>query len=86
MAHLSRYYGLKIEGATYLHLHRELGDKAEKGKAVKALEEAAQAWRSYTANVLQWYMNPLWLSRIRNVVDFEKITNWVEDDIAIANV
>ena len=85
MAYLSRYYGLKIEGATYLHLHRELGDEAEKAKAVKALEEAAQAWRSYTANVLQRYMNPLWLSRIRNVVDFEKITNWVEDDIAIAN-
>ena len=46
MAHLSRYYGLKIEGATYLHLYRELGDKAEKAKAVKTLEEAAQAWRS----------------------------------------
>ncbi len=85
MAYLGRYYGLKIEGATHLHLYRESGDETEKAKAVKALEDGAQAWRAYTANVLQRYVNPLWLSRIRSVVDFEEITNWVDDDVAIAN-
>ncbi len=85
MAYLSRYYGHKIAGSTWLHSYRVMGDNTLQAKAVSALEKAAVAWEAYTANILQRYQNPLWLVRIRTgVVDFSQITHWVHHDIDIA--
>jgi hypothetical protein len=85
MALLSRYYGHKIEGSTRLHLFREGGEATDRQKAVAALESAAVAWRAYTANLTARYRNPLWLARIRSEpIDWNAVTRWVEEDIAIA--
>ncbi|NJL18758.1 MAG: hypothetical protein HC901_00050 [Bdellovibrionaceae bacterium] len=50
-----------------------------------ALEQAAEAWHAYTANVLERYINRIWMSRVRTgPIDFEQITEWVEQDTEIA--
>ncbi|MEM0970249.1 MAG: carbohydrate-binding family 6 protein, partial [Verrucomicrobiota bacterium] len=85
MAQLSRYYGHKIEGATRLHLFREMNDPKDQALAVASLERAAEAWRAYTANLLTRYQNPIWCARIRSgPVDWKELTRWVEEDVLIA--
>ncbi len=86
MAMLSRYYGHKITGATSLHLYRETGVAEHQARAVASLESAAEAWRAYTENLLGRYHNNIWMSRVRigGTVDFNQITEWVEQDVEIA--
>ncbi len=85
LALLSRYYGHKIEGSTRLHLFRELNEQQDKARAVAALEQAAEAWRAYVANLTARYHTPIWCARIRGApVDWKGLTRWVEEDITIA--
>jgi hypothetical protein len=83
MARLGRYYAHKIHGSTQVALYRELGDPSYQSMAISELEMALEAWRAYTASSLAQSHNPLWTNRV-GYVDWEQITQWVEDDIAIA--
>jgi hypothetical protein len=83
IAYLGHYYGHKIKGATELHLYRHFGEKSHQRKAVIELEKAAQFWRLYTANSADRYANPIWYNRVA-MVDWDELTQWVDDDIEIA--
>ena len=85
MAYLGKYYALKIEGATELHLHRELKDQNSKYQqlAIEKLTEAASYWKMYAEAAQENYNNPLWTNRV-GYVDWDEIYGWVLDDIKIA--
>lgn len=80
---LGKYYAHKIAGATRLALFRESGVKADQVKAVEELEMALDYWKQYTQAALIQNTHPLWTNRV-GYVDFEKTTDWVAADIAIA--
>jgi hypothetical protein len=84
VALLGKYYGYKIAGSTQLALYRDTKDKKYQDTAITALEKALKAWKEYTETSMQQNINPLWTNRV-GYVDWVKITDWVEDDIKIAN-
>jgi hypothetical protein len=83
MALLGKYYAYKIEGATSLALYRETKDVKFRDEAVEQLSLALEVWKKYTGSSSSVYKNPLWTNRV-GYVDWEQITEWVKDDIAIA--
>jgi hypothetical protein len=83
MAYLGKYYAHKISGATHLALFRESNNGSSRQEAIHSLQEASEFWALYTESSLQQNYNPLWLNRV-GFVDWEKITEWVKQDIEIA--
>jgi len=83
MAYLGKYYAFKINGATYLALFRETGDKKSREESVKQLTEALEYWKKYTESAMQQYKNPLWTNRV-GMVDWLKFNEEVKKDISIA--
>jgi hypothetical protein len=85
MAYLGKYYAFKIEGATYLHMCREMTDQRSEHQqmAIGKLSKAAGFWLKYAALAKQNYVNPLWTNRV-GVVDWDQISQWTEDDINMA--
>jgi len=83
MALLGRYYALKIEGSTKVALYRATDNKLYQTEAVALLERALMAWEDYVEASTQQNINPLWTNRV-GYVDWEDLTRWVADDIAIA--
>lgn len=80
---MGKYYAFKIAGSTYLAMYRETKDLKYQEKAVEQLSEALIYWKKYSQAALENNKNPLWTNRVGHV-DFEKITEWVANDIAIA--
>lgn len=80
---LGKYYAHKIAGSTNLALYRKTKDKQYQNKAVAELKSALDFWRKYVAKALDQNNNPLWTNRV-GIVDWNKITYWVEDDIDLA--
>ncbi len=85
MACLGKYYAFKIEGATDLHLFREMDEQKKENRhnAVDHLTRASVYWEMYTGRARKNYTNPLWTNRV-GYVDWDKITHWVQDDITEA--
>ncbi len=83
MASLGRYYACKIAGSTQLALYRESKNTTYQVAAISVLEEALEAWKDYTDNALQQNINPIWTNRV-GYVDWLKTTEWVAQDIVIA--
>jgi len=83
MALLGKYYAHKIAGSTFVALYRESKDKTYQEKAVTELTTALEFWKKYTASSAEQTTNPLWTNRV-GYVDWEKLNQWVADDILIA--
>ncbi len=85
MAYLGKYYAHKVAGATKLELARKLdtGNKEARQQSVDELTSAAKYWKLYTEISGKSYKNPLWTNRV-GYVDWNQITTWVEEDIAMA--
>ncbi len=84
MALLGKYYAHKIAGSTNLALYRESLNRKYRDEAVSELTLALDFWKQYTASSMEININPLWMNRVGNV-DWEKLNQWVEDDIRIAS-
>lgn len=84
MAFLGKYYGHKIEGATYLAMYRETHNAKYQQEATEKLGHALTFWKKYAETVQLQNKNPLWTNRV-GYVDFQKTTAWVAQDIEIAN-
>jgi hypothetical protein len=82
MGYLGKYYANKVLGSTYLAMFRVNGNMGDKQKAVQTLEYALQMWRDY-AFTAQINYRPTLLARTQ-VLDWEAITKFVEEDIQIA--
>ncbi|WP_136482935.1 beta-N-acetylhexosaminidase family protein [Cognatitamlana onchidii] len=80
---LGKYYGYKIEGATYLALFRNSNKKEYQDLAVKALENALGFWKLYVHQAMLQNHNPLWTNRV-GIIDWNQITKWVKQDLEIA--
>ena len=82
MAYLGKYYAFKIEGATDLHMFREMDTQKKENQrnAVDDLTKASIYWKMYAALAQENYHNPLWTNRVGHV-DWDQITRWVLDDI-----
>lgn len=83
MAALGKYYAHKIAGSTYVALYRETGETGYQSKAVDELTGALTAWKQYTQLAMEQNHFPLWTNRV-GYVDLARITEWVEEDIRIA--
>ncbi len=83
MALLGNYYGHKIAGATHLAMYRETNDKKYQDEAIAELTVALDAWNTYITQAMEQNINPIWTNRV-GYVDWQKIAEWVEDDIEIA--
>ena len=83
MALLGEYYAYKIAGSTSVALFRQTKDNSYREKAVEELKKALETWKEYVEMILQQNINPIWTNRV-GIVDWEKITAWVENDITIA--
>ncbi len=84
MALLGKYYAYKISGSTNVALYRETADIKYQVEAASQITIALEAWKEYVAASLDQNHNPLWTNRV-GYVDWTRITEWVEDDIAIAS-
>ncbi len=80
MAHLGKYYGYKILGATELALFRSTFKKEHLDKALAALNLSAGEWRIYASTSLGNYKNPLWTNRVGHV-DWRKTYSYALYDI-----
>jgi hypothetical protein len=83
MALLGEYYAHKIAGSTSIALFRETKDKTHQNKAIEELTLALETWKEYVESALHQNINPIWTNRV-GIVDWQKITEWVENDIEIA--
>ncbi len=85
MAYLGKYYAYKIEGALDLHMFRKMANgKSENQKsAIEKLTRASAYWKNYSEEAKKNYQNPLWTNRV-GYVDWDKIYEWVLDDISEA--
>lgn len=83
MAHLANYYAAKIRGAMDLALFDKSSHPAEREAAIKHLEGALDAWKSYARIYAAQYRQPLLYNRV-GWVDIPALTAKVEQDIAIA--
>lgn len=83
MALMGEYYAHKIAGATYLALYRDTKDKAQQKLAIEELTQALDSWKAYTSLALANHKNPIWTNRVGHM-DWKKMTQDVENDIAIA--
>jgi hypothetical protein len=83
MAALGKYYAHKIAGSTYVALYRETGETGYQSKAVDELTGALSAWKQYAQLAMEQNHFPLWTNRV-GYVDLARITEWVEEDIRIA--
>jgi hypothetical protein len=83
MALLGKYYAFKISGSANLALYRETKEKRYQAEAVNQLTEALEAWQNYSESGMKFYHNPLWTNRV-GYVDWNKITEYVREDIRIA--
>lgn len=82
MALLGKYYAHKIAGATNFALFQESKEKTYQDEAVTQLTQAQEYWHKYVEKALLQNKNPLWLNRV-GYVDYNKITEWVKQDIEI---
>ncbi|MEL6925406.1 MAG: carbohydrate-binding family 6 protein, partial [Bacteroidota bacterium] len=80
---LGKYYAHKIEGATHLALFRDTAQPEAQDQSVKALTDALNYWQQYASESGQRYKNPIWTNRVGHV-DWQKTTQWVQQDIDIA--
>ncbi len=83
MSYLGMYYSFKIKGATSLALYRKTNNKSFQTDAIDQLTNALKYWRFYTESALDQYKNPLRTNRV-GIVNWEKLTAEVENDIEIA--
>ena len=82
MGALGNYYAHKVKGAIYLAQFRVNGKTSDKENAVTELEAALSAWKAYAEAATKNYI-PTLLSRTQ-LLDWNTITKWVEQDIEIA--
>ena len=83
VSYLGKYYAHKIAGSTYVALYRETKEKEYQYKAISELNQALLFWKKYVEVALKQNNNPLWTNRV-GIVDWNKTTEWVEQDIEIA--
>ncbi len=83
MAHLGKYYGHKIRGATELALFRKANDKSQQETAIQELTLAAGEWERYVATAQAQYLNPIRVNRT-GVLDWKALTTEVWHDVEIA--
>jgi hypothetical protein len=83
VSYLGKYYAHKIAGSTNVALYRETKDKDYQYKAIAELNQALLFWKKYVEVASAQNKNPLWTNRV-GIVDWNKITNSVEEDINIA--
>ncbi len=83
MAHLGKYYGHKIRGATELALYRKTKAKSHQETAIQELTSAAHEWERYIATAQAQYLNPIRLNRT-GVCDWKALTTEVWHDVEIA--
>tara|TARA_R110002096_G_scaffold9533_1_gene37561 strand:- start:70674 stop:72842 length:2169 start_codon:yes stop_codon:yes gene_type:complete len=84
VSYLGKYYAHKIAGSTHLALYRKSEDKKYQLAAIEELTKALTFWEKYTNQALKQNHNPLWTNRV-GIVDWEQTTEWVKQDIEIAN-
>jgi hypothetical protein len=84
VSYLGKYYAHKIAGSTQLALYRKFKEKKYQKSAIAELTEALVYWEKYTNQALEQNYNPLWTNRV-GIVDWKQITEWVKQDITIAN-
>ena len=68
---------------TNVALYRETKEIEYQDEAVAQLTQALEFWKKYTDSSLELNINPLWTNRV-GYVNWDEITEWVEDDIEIA--
>jgi len=83
MAHLGKYYGHKIRGATELALYRKTKVQSQQETAIQELTLAAREWERYVATAEAHYLNPIRVNRT-GVLDWKALTTEVWHDVAIA--
>lgn len=83
IAYLGQYYAHKISGSTYVAFYRKTNNQLYQDKAVEELTHALASWKMYTKCALEQNINPIWTNRV-GIVDWQKTTQWVEEDIQIA--
>ena len=82
LAHLGHYYANKILGASALALFDQNGKPEQQTQAVRHMQAALDDWKKYAAVSTGQYI-PQKLGRV-GLVDLNKLTPKVEEDIAIA--
>ena len=80
---LGTYYGMKIRAAIRLCIFRMNGDEAARSEAVGLLEQAAEAWKSYSAVIENTY-RPQVLPRLGAKIDVTDFDEMADLDILIA--
>ena len=83
MAHLGKYYGHKIRGATELALYRKTKAQSHQATAIQELTSAAREWERYVATAQAQYLNPIRVNRT-GVLDWKALTTEVWHDVEIA--
>ncbi|MEM1358115.1 MAG: carbohydrate-binding family 6 protein [Bacteroidota bacterium] len=83
MALLGHYYSNKIRGAAFVASYRATGKEHDRKEAIGTLSSAKGSWQHYVNSAKEQYHNPLWTNRVGHV-DWDQISEWVEEDIQIA--
>jgi hypothetical protein len=83
MAHLARYYSLKIRAAASLALYDRTSEEPMKREAVRHLTQAVDAWRDYARAYTANYTQPHLYNRV-GFVDIPMLTARAQDDVRIA--
>jgi hypothetical protein len=83
MAHLARYYSLKIRAAAAPAIFDRTGEAAQQKAAVADLESAVTAWRNYARVYTGQYVQPALYNRV-GFVDLPALTARAQDDVRLA--
>lgn len=80
---MGRYYADKIRGATHVAMARTSGKAADKDRAIAALTQAAEHYRTYADLVKTHHVGRIWFNRV-GILDFDQQMADALADIAIA--
>lgn len=84
MAHLARYYSLKIRAAAALALFDAApSDQTHQQEAIALLQEAVSVWRDYARAYTSQYHQPVLYNRV-GFVDLHNLTARAQDDVRLA--
>jgi hypothetical protein len=82
IAAMGKYYAHKIAGSTHYAMYKSTGNNLHQEKAINELTLAFESWKEYVKLSNAQNINRMLTNRV-GYVDFEKTTEWVEQDIEI---
>ena len=82
IAAMGKYYAHKITGSTHYAMYKATGQQNSRQQAINELTLALEKWKVFADFTTAQNIDQIWTNRV-GYVNWQKTTQWVEQDMAI---